>query len=80
MSDAARQIHAPLGVVRGIVSRRLLTLSMGILATGMLASGCSQHAVETGWSDPSKVQVQFYAPPGATVRRISASAAGTSAR
>ena len=74
---------APLGADTGAVSRhRMLTpslgilvprilvpriLAFGILAAGLLASGCSQHAIERGWSDPSKVQVQFYAPPGATV-------------
>jgi hypothetical protein len=31
------------------------------------ATGCSHHPLEKGWSNPLKVQVQFYEPPGATV-------------
>ncbi len=72
MSDAARHTNAPFGAAKAITTQRninrlLLTMSSVAMTTAMLASGCSQHALETGWSDPSKVQVQFYAPPGATV-------------
>ena len=46
------------------------TLSAGCLAVavvGVSLTGCSQHAVEKGWSDADKVQVQFYSPQGTTV-------------
>lgn len=76
MSDAARQtlaLHADSDPVWGRrvnrprVNRRSIVALFGIGGALLIASGCSQHAIETGWSDPSKVQVQFYAPPGATV-------------
>ena len=35
-------------------------------AAGMLA-GCSQHPMEPGFSDQGRTQIQFFAPPGATV-------------
>ncbi len=38
-----------------------------VLVGLLVAAGCSQHPLETGWASPQKVQLQFYAPPGATV-------------
>lgn len=76
MSDAARRNNtflgdslfdqAPLGICRRFINRSFVAL-LGVGGALMLSPGCSQHAIETGWSDPGKVQVQFYAPPGATV-------------
>jgi len=48
---------------RGRVFVAMLLLAMPVV----LAAGCGQHALETGFADPGKTQLQFYAPPGATV-------------
>lgn len=48
----------------------VFTLACCPLAAALSAAvltGCSQHVLESGWSDQNRVQVQFYAPPGATV-------------
>ncbi|MCK4658912.1 MAG: hypothetical protein KAV82_05260 [Phycisphaerae bacterium] len=49
------------------VSLRLLGV-VSIMALGLIAmAGCSQHAAESGWGNPGKVQVLFYSPPGAEI-------------
>ncbi|MCP4592704.1 MAG: hypothetical protein GY842_18370 [bacterium] len=41
--------------------------SVACLVLAMVASGCSRHATSRDWSNPCKLQVQFYSPPGANV-------------
>lgn len=49
---------------RFVVSARSVRLLLVAGSLAALPSGCSQW---TGWDDSNKVQVQFYAPPGASV-------------
>jgi len=44
----------------------VVVMLVTIAAAGMIA-GCSQHPMEPGFSDQNRTQIQFFAPPGATV-------------
>jgi len=46
---------------------KVLSLLLVAGAAVMVVGGCSGHRFETGYHDWDKVQVQFYAPTGATV-------------
>lgn len=52
---------------RQLGRRAAAVLAIVAVAALPLWGGCSHHTLESGWANPCKVQVQFYAPPGATV-------------
>ncbi len=45
----------------------VIAVAAVVAAAGLLATGCSQHKMEPGFSDLGRTQIQFFAPPGATV-------------
>lgn len=47
--------------------RGLVAFPLAVAAAALIAGCAHKHAIETGWSDHGKVQVQFYSPPGSTV-------------
>ena len=69
MTDVSSN-HHPARVARplnGFVSRTPVAVALLMVTTALvpLTAGCSYRA--GGWDDPSKLQVQFYTPPGAHV-------------
>jgi hypothetical protein len=53
-------------IIQRTIPGGVVVMLVTIAASGMLA-GCSQHPMERGFSDLKRTQIQFFAPPGATV-------------